>query len=171
MTTLGAEIVCIGPGSVEIGMPFNPGHTQQDGFVHAGVITSILDSACGYAAYSVAPEGCNVLTVEFKVSLPAPGGGEKVRGQGASQAPWKDTHNMRRRRVRNQRGRREIDRDHARHHHESSKSCTNLFRVAKHVAGAKRSLKEPSLTNRKHFDLDTAPKTQLANTQCAPGSR
>jgi uncharacterized protein (TIGR00369 family) len=77
MTTLGAEIECTAPGQVEIRMPFNAKHTQQDGFVHAGAITSILDSACGYAAYSVAPEGCNVLTVEFKVSLLAPAIGER----------------------------------------------------------------------------------------------
>ncbi|HKD14897.1 MAG TPA: PaaI family thioesterase [Candidatus Angelobacter sp.] len=77
MTTLGAEIDCIAPGKVEIRMPFNQSHTQQDGFVHAGVISSIMDSACGYAAYSVAPEGCNVLTVEFKVSLLAPAMGKK----------------------------------------------------------------------------------------------
>lgn len=77
MTTLGAEIECASPGQVEIRMPFNARHTQQDGFVHAGAITSILDSACGYAAYSVAPEGCNVLTVEFKVSLLAPAVGGK----------------------------------------------------------------------------------------------
>ncbi len=76
MTTLGATIECAVPGKVEIRMPFDPNHTQQDGFVHAGVITSILDSACGYAAYSVAPEGCNVLTVEFKVNLLAPAIGE-----------------------------------------------------------------------------------------------
>jgi uncharacterized protein (TIGR00369 family) len=77
MNTLGAAIECAAPGAVEINMPFNQRHTQQDGFVHAGVITSILDSACGYAAYSLAPEGCNVLTVEFKVNLLAPAVGEK----------------------------------------------------------------------------------------------
>jgi uncharacterized protein (TIGR00369 family) len=76
MTTLGAAIDCTAPGIVEIRMPFNPSHTQQDGFVHAGVIASIMDSACGYAAYSVAPEGCNVLTVEFKVNLLAPAMGK-----------------------------------------------------------------------------------------------
>jgi uncharacterized protein (TIGR00369 family) len=76
MTTLGAAIKCPVPGNVEIRIPFNPNHTQQDGFVHAGVIASILDSACGYAAYSVAPEGCNVLTVEFKINLLAPARGE-----------------------------------------------------------------------------------------------
>ena len=77
MTTLGAEIHCTAPGRVEIRIPFNQGHTQQDGFVHAGVISSIMDSACGYAAYSLAPEGCNVLTVEFKVSLLAPATGQQ----------------------------------------------------------------------------------------------
>jgi uncharacterized protein (TIGR00369 family) len=77
MTTLGAAIECAVPGKVEIRMPFDQSHTQQDGFVHAGVITSILDSACGYAAYSVAPDGCSVLTVEFKVNLLAPAIGEK----------------------------------------------------------------------------------------------
>lgn len=77
MTTLGAEIDCVVPGRVEIRMPFNQKHTQQDGFVHAGAVSSIMDSACGYAAYSLAPEGCNVLTVEFKVSLLAPALGEK----------------------------------------------------------------------------------------------
>jgi uncharacterized protein (TIGR00369 family) len=77
MTTLGAEIECTLPGRVEIRMPFDQRFTQQNDFVHAGVITSILDSACGYAAYSVAPEGLNVLTVEFKVSLLAPAVGKK----------------------------------------------------------------------------------------------
>jgi uncharacterized protein (TIGR00369 family) len=77
MATLGAEIDCAAPGTVEIRMPFNQKHTQQNGFVHAGAITSIMDSACGYAAYSVAPEGYNVLTVEFKVSLLAPAVGDR----------------------------------------------------------------------------------------------
>jgi uncharacterized protein (TIGR00369 family) len=77
MTTLGAEIECLVPGRVEIRMPFNQKHTQQDGFVHAGLVAGIMDSACGYAAYSIAPEGCNVLTVEFKVNLLAPALGEK----------------------------------------------------------------------------------------------
>jgi uncharacterized protein (TIGR00369 family) len=76
MTTLGAEIDCVAPGRVEIRTLFNQEHTQQDGFTHAGVIASILDSACGYAAYSLAPEGCNVLTVEFKVNLLAPAVGK-----------------------------------------------------------------------------------------------
>jgi uncharacterized protein (TIGR00369 family) len=66
----------VGFGRVEIGFLFNSRLTQQNGFVHAGAVTSILDSACGYAALSVAPEGADVLTVEFKVNLLAPGVGE-----------------------------------------------------------------------------------------------
>lgn len=77
MSTLGAEIVYKAPGQVEIRMPFDRKLVQQDDFVHAGALTAIMDSACGYAAYSVAPEGCNVLTVEFKVSLLAPAVGER----------------------------------------------------------------------------------------------
>ena len=64
------------PGVVEIRCGFDHKLTQQNGFMHAGVITSILDSACGYAALSVAPEDCEVLSVEFKVNLLAPAAGE-----------------------------------------------------------------------------------------------
>ena len=76
MSTIGAEMVSVGRGSVEIRFPFSSKLTQQNGFVHAGAVTSILDSACGYAALSVAPEGSDVLSVEFKVNLLAPGAGE-----------------------------------------------------------------------------------------------
>jgi uncharacterized protein (TIGR00369 family) len=77
MNTLGAELVSVTPGAVEIGFLFRPHLTQQNGFIHAGSITSVLDSACGYAALSVAPEGTDVLTVEFKVNLLAPAVGER----------------------------------------------------------------------------------------------
>jgi uncharacterized protein (TIGR00369 family) len=76
MTTLGASIITPKPGQVEIAFPFHPSLTQQNDFIHAGAITSILDSACGYAALSVAPEGHDVLSVEFKVNLLAPAVGE-----------------------------------------------------------------------------------------------
>ena len=76
METLGATIHVSSAGRVEIEFAFQPTLTQQNGFVHAGAITSILDSACGYAALSVAPEGCDVLSVEFKVNLLAPAVGE-----------------------------------------------------------------------------------------------
>ena len=76
MTTLGAELVSVKEGGVEIHLPFSPALGQQDGFAHAGVITSILDSACGYAALSVARPAAEVLSVEFKVNLRAPAVGE-----------------------------------------------------------------------------------------------
>jgi len=76
MSTIGAEMVSVGRGSVEIRFPFSTRLTQQNGFVHAGAVTSIMDSACGYAALSVAPEAADVLSVEFKVNLLAPGAGE-----------------------------------------------------------------------------------------------
>jgi uncharacterized protein (TIGR00369 family) len=76
MATIGAELTSVTRGSVEINLPFDSKLTQQDGFVHAGVITSVLDSACGYAALSAAPEEAEVLTVEFKVNLLAPAVGD-----------------------------------------------------------------------------------------------
>ncbi len=76
MATIGAELVSVMPGAVEIRLPFHQKLTQQDGFLHAGVVTSILDSACGYAALSVAPENAEVLSVEFKVNLLSPAVGE-----------------------------------------------------------------------------------------------
>ena len=76
MATLGAEMVSVVPGKVEIRFPYNPKLVQQNDFVHAGAITSILDSACGYAALSVAPAGNDVLSVEFKINLLAPAVGD-----------------------------------------------------------------------------------------------
>jgi uncharacterized protein (TIGR00369 family) len=76
MSTIGAEMVSVGRGSVEIRFPFSAKLTQQNGFVHAGAVTSVMDSACGYAALSVSPEEVDVLSVEFKVNLLAPGTGE-----------------------------------------------------------------------------------------------
>jgi uncharacterized protein (TIGR00369 family) len=76
MNTIGAEIVALGHGKIEVRLPFKPTLTQQNGFIHAGVITSMMDSACGYAAMSVNPENCDILSVEFKVNLLAPAKGE-----------------------------------------------------------------------------------------------
>jgi uncharacterized protein (TIGR00369 family) len=76
MLTLGAEMISVGRGSIEIRFPFSSELTQQNGFIHAGAVTSIMDSACGYAALSVAPPDADVLSVEFKVNLLAPGVGE-----------------------------------------------------------------------------------------------
>jgi len=76
MATIGAELASVTPGAVEIRLPFDQKLTQQNELLHAGVITSILDSACGYAALSVAPEHAEVLSVEFKINLLAPAVGE-----------------------------------------------------------------------------------------------
>jgi uncharacterized protein (TIGR00369 family) len=76
MSTLGAELTAVGEGTVEIRLPFSSRLTQQDGFLHAGAVSAVLDSACGYAALSVAPADHEVLTVEFKVNLLAPATGK-----------------------------------------------------------------------------------------------
>jgi len=72
MATLGATIVLIAPGEVHLAMPFAPQFCQQNGFLHAGAVASIADSANSYAAYSLAPPGTDVLAVEFKINLLAP---------------------------------------------------------------------------------------------------
>jgi uncharacterized protein (TIGR00369 family) len=82
MTTLGARLVAVRPGEVIIELPFGSHLTQQHGFLHAGAVTSIVDSACGYAALSVMPEGAAVLTVEFKINLMKPAAGAVFRATG-----------------------------------------------------------------------------------------
>ena len=77
MQTLGVEIVRIAPGEIELAMPYGAAFTQQHGFIHAGVIATVLDSACGYAAFSLMPAEAAVLTVEFKTNLLAPAKGER----------------------------------------------------------------------------------------------
>lgn len=76
MMTLRAELTYVAPGHVHISAPFNEAFTQQNGFWHAGAISSIADSANGYAAYSLAPAGTDVLAVEFKINLLSPARGE-----------------------------------------------------------------------------------------------
>ena len=83
MKTLGAEISVLHHGQVEIRVGYRPTLTQQNGVIHAGVLTSILDSACGYAAMSVGPEKHDVLSVEFKVNLLAPAKGERFVARAA----------------------------------------------------------------------------------------
>ena len=82
MDTLGAQLVTVRPGEAVIELPFSSQLTQQDGFLHAGAITSIMDSACGYAALSLMPEGSAVLSVEFKVNLMKPAAGSMFRASG-----------------------------------------------------------------------------------------
>lgn len=72
MSTLGAELVRVVPGEVEIALPFSEAFCQQNGFLHAGALSSIADSANGYAAFTLCPPGTDVLAVEFKINLLAP---------------------------------------------------------------------------------------------------
>lgn len=76
MATLGATLERVAPGEVDIRLPFRDELTQQHGFLHAGAVTSVADSACGYAALTLMPPGAAVLTVEFKVNLLAPARGD-----------------------------------------------------------------------------------------------
>ena len=78
MHTLKAEVVAVEPGRVEIAVDNRPDLQQQHGFVHAGVTTTLMDNACGYAAISLKPAGIEVLTLELKVNLLNPGRGERL---------------------------------------------------------------------------------------------
>lgn len=69
MRTLGISIVDLAPGRVELAMPYASTFTQQNGFVHAGIITAGLDNACGVAAFTLMPREADILTVEFKTTL------------------------------------------------------------------------------------------------------
>ena len=82
MATIGAVLERVTPGEVAVGLPFRPDLTQQHGFLHAGIIASVVDSACGYAALSLMEPGVAVLSVEFKVNLLAPAKGERFRAFG-----------------------------------------------------------------------------------------
>lgn len=82
MTTLGASLGSIAPGAVEIILVPSPAISQQHGFVHAGAVSAIADSAAGYSALSLMPEGAGVLTTEFKINLVAPAVGERIVARG-----------------------------------------------------------------------------------------
>ncbi len=77
MATLGATIAFVGPGEVHLDLPFAARFCQQNGFIHAGAIASVADSANGYAALTLAPPDTDVLAVEFKINLLAPARGER----------------------------------------------------------------------------------------------
>jgi uncharacterized protein (TIGR00369 family) len=82
MHTLGISLASVAPGEVVLELPFRSDLTQQHGFLHAGVVTSAMDSACGYAALSLMDVGAAVLSVEFKVNLLAPARGRRFRALG-----------------------------------------------------------------------------------------
>jgi uncharacterized protein (TIGR00369 family) len=77
MRTLGISIARLEPGEVDLAMAYSPELTQQNGFVHAGIITAGLDNACGITAFTLMPKGAEILTVEFKTNLLAPTKGER----------------------------------------------------------------------------------------------
>ena len=76
METIGARLRWVAPGAAEIELPFRADLTQQHGYLHAGIVTAVVDSACGYAAMSLTPPGADVLSVEFKINLLSPAAGE-----------------------------------------------------------------------------------------------
>lgn len=82
MQTIGAEVLAVRAGEVEIVLPFSDKVLQQHGFVHAGAVATIADSACGYAGLSVMPLDAAVLTTEFKINLLSPAKGDRLRAVG-----------------------------------------------------------------------------------------
>ena len=83
MDTLGATLAEVAPGRVVITLPWAAHLTQQHGFLHAGMVSTALDSACGYAGFSLMPADAAVLTIEFKINLLAPAQGESFRMVGS----------------------------------------------------------------------------------------
>jgi len=82
MEMLGVRIASLAPGRVELEMPFLEPYTQQHGFLHAGIVATVLDSACGYAGFSLMDKDAAVLTIEFKTNLLAPAKGERFLFRG-----------------------------------------------------------------------------------------
>ncbi|MGK9169448.1 PaaI family thioesterase [Inquilinus limosus] len=82
MRTLGASILHIAPGVVDIALSASPSVSQQHGFIHAGAVSAIADTAAGYAALTLMPPGAGVLTTEFKINLLAPAAGERIVARG-----------------------------------------------------------------------------------------
>ena len=82
MHTLGARLALLEPGAVDIELDWSQALTQQHGFLHAGMVSTALDSACGFAAFTLMPDDAAVLTIEFKINLLAPAQGESFRMEG-----------------------------------------------------------------------------------------
>ena len=114
MHTLGIVIVRLAPGEAELAMPHSPALTQQNGFVHAGIITAGLDNACGVAAFTLMPREADILTVEFKTTLLGAGTGRafRLQGRGGQARPHADL--LRGQGVCRARGQGHVDRHHDR---------------------------------------------------------
>lgn len=89
MDTIGASLARVEPGLVEITLPYRVDLTQQHAFLHAGITTTIADSAGGYAAFTLMPAASSVLAVEFKVNLLAPARGDRFLARGRVVKPGK----------------------------------------------------------------------------------
>ncbi|MDO8890077.1 MAG: PaaI family thioesterase [Hydrogenophaga sp.] len=87
MRTLGATLAVVKPGRVEITLPWAEPLTQQHGFLHAGMVATGLDSACGYAGFTLMAADAAVLTIEFKINLLAPAQGQSFRMVGTVVKP------------------------------------------------------------------------------------
>ena len=87
MASMGITVADVAPGRVVLEMPFNADFSHQHGFMHAGVITTAIDSACGFAAFTLMDADAEVLTVEFKCSFLAPAKGERFRFEGVVVKP------------------------------------------------------------------------------------
>ncbi len=82
MEFIKAELIDVGPGSCSIELPYSKNLSQQDGFFHAGIISTLADNASGYAAYSLMKADSRVLTVEFKINFMTPADGDKIIAEG-----------------------------------------------------------------------------------------
>lgn len=87
MRTLGASLAAVEPGRVVVELPWAQALTQQHGFLHAGMVATALDSACGYAGFSLMPGDAAVLTIEYKINLLAPAQGQRFRMEGVVVKP------------------------------------------------------------------------------------
>ena len=101
---LGADLADVASGRVAIAVLIEPRLSQQDGFLHAGVVAAVLDSACGYAALTLMPSEAEVLTVELKINLLAPASGDRLVAEGEVVA-LDERHSLPRRRARRARRR------------------------------------------------------------------
>ena len=82
MDLIGGRLARLEPGLAEVELPFRDDLTQQKGFVHGGIVGMIADSACGYAAFSLMPAGCSLVTVEYKINILAPALGDRLTARG-----------------------------------------------------------------------------------------
>jgi uncharacterized protein (TIGR00369 family) len=90
MTLIGATLVDVWPGGCEIHMPYRDDLSQQHGFFHAGITSTAVDSAAGYAGFTLMPPNTSVLSVEFKINLLAPADGELMIATGEVIKPGKN---------------------------------------------------------------------------------